>query len=60
MTPAPAFNLGAWIETNCDQLKPPDDAFYDDQEARTCSNSGVVHPGWGDLPAGWATLQGRP
>jgi 3-hydroxyanthranilate 3,4-dioxygenase len=39
-----------------DDLPPLYDAVYDDDEARTCSNCGVVHPGRGDPPADWVTL----
>lgn len=33
------------------------EAFYSDEEARTCPNCGALHPGKGDPPEGWVTLQ---
>lgn len=39
-----------------DDLPPLYDAFYDDEEARTCSDCGAVHPGRGDPPADWVKL----
>jgi len=31
-------------------------AFYEDEEARTCSKCGTLHPGKGQAPEGWIAL----
>jgi 3-hydroxyanthranilate 3,4-dioxygenase len=38
-----------------DDLPPIYQAFYADEEARTCPNCGAVHPGK-EPPEGWVTL----
>lgn len=37
-------------------LPPLFEAFYADEQARTCPNCGAVHPGKGDPPADWVTI----
>lgn len=40
-------------------LPPLFQAFYDDDDARTCADCGAVHPGKAP-PAGWVTLAPKP
>ena len=32
------------------------DAFFEDEEARTCPKCGTLHPGKGQAPEGWIVL----
>ena len=38
-----------------DDLPPLYQAFYADEDARTCPNCGTLHPGK-EVPDGWVTL----
>ncbi len=43
------------LKSIVDDLPPVYETFYADQQARTCPNCGVVHPGK-EPPEGWVTL----
>ena len=43
------------LQSIVDDLPPLYEAFYADEEARTCPDCGAKHPGK-DVPEGWVTL----